>query len=496
MPQVYRRHSENVQRPPPEPRRRSSLAAGPQLTDADDSIVLSDLVRTGEASRLRRRGAMRLDHGLSGAPRPLSTSALPPIGVIGPPQPSPGRPFALPAQPTRPLTPPWAMGNAARDETQDMYADIIGEDPSDASGTVALDEQRRVGEHEDDEESFVLHCGGEIAKVPPTDYSRPYTPSPLPLPPSSASTSSHGRVVPRTNGCGAVIHLRAFPQKTRGVWVGKREATEAVVAMDSVYFERSIVARMMKSACGCVREGVGCAVCGNPLGTRYMPCQAASEGIFTARHKQSTPPRPSRPQYPAGPQYYAPARASSLSRSHHADASGRLSSSTFYVYTFFADHVSSLPACPFPAVEKTEHQPIVSSPLRPTTWLGPTPSASPRSYSPPFAVPSTPEPAPIEPLNAMRRAPPRRDSVFFEPPPGSGLAEEDWMFISPEVARGFDGDEVDAGEGGFDDDDDDRVSVDMQLRGVLDADGVFVEPDVANDPDSPDKTETVTWPGR
>jgi hypothetical protein len=40
-----------------------SLSDTPRPTNVDDSIVLSDLVRTGEASRLRRRGAMRLDHG-------------------------------------------------------------------------------------------------------------------------------------------------------------------------------------------------------------------------------------------------------------------------------------------------------------------------------------------------------------------------------------------------------------------------------------------------
>ncbi|GJF00208.1 hypothetical protein PsYK624_164880 [Phanerochaete sordida] len=380
-----------------------------------------------------------------------------------------------------------------------MYADLLADEPSDASGTVALDEQRRVGEHEDDEESFVLYCGGEMSKAPSTDYSRPYEPSPLPRSPPSASSSSHARPTPRTNGCGAVIHLRAFPQKTRGVWVGKREATDSVVAMDAVYFERSIVARMMKSACGCVREGVGCAACGNPLGTRYMPCQAASEGIFTTRHKPPTPVRPARPQYPAGPSYYAPSRASSLARPQHSEGSAaRPPNGTFYVYTFFADHVSSAPACPFAAVEKPDYQPVASSPLRQTTWLGFTPSASPRPYSPPFAVPSTPEPLPAEPFAPVRRAPPRRDSMFLEPPPSAGDADG-WMFVRPELERdlGFDG-RGDARDLGFDDDADERAreAVDLQLRGGLDADGVLVEPDVAGDPDSPDKTETVTWPGR
>ena len=43
---------------PPRIEEESSL----EPSDADDEIVLSDLVRTGEASRLRRRSAMRIDH--------------------------------------------------------------------------------------------------------------------------------------------------------------------------------------------------------------------------------------------------------------------------------------------------------------------------------------------------------------------------------------------------------------------------------------------------
>ena len=103
MPQIFRRHSEQAPRPPPPPaqaRRRPSVAAqGPQLTDADDSIVLSDLVRTGEASRLRRRGALRLDHtaaGRSAANTPSVSMSVSLPAAAAPP--APRRPFALPAQ--------------------------------------------------------------------------------------------------------------------------------------------------------------------------------------------------------------------------------------------------------------------------------------------------------------------------------------------------------------------------------------------------------------
>src|SRR5882757_8243731 len=75
MPQLYRRDPPNNGTEP------SSDNLEP--TDADDSIVLSDLVRTGEASRLRRRGAMRIDH----TPRqqltdPPSSSAPPQSSVV------------------------------------------------------------------------------------------------------------------------------------------------------------------------------------------------------------------------------------------------------------------------------------------------------------------------------------------------------------------------------------------------------------------------------
>ena len=101
--------------------------------------------------------------------------------------------------------------------------------------------------------NFILCCGAEEPRPP-----SPTTPrlvSPLPtypwrvLPPHAP---------PRSNGCGAIVHTAAVPRKRCGVWMARFGSTDAVTEMDSQYFDRSVVVRMMKSPCGCVREGIGC----------------------------------------------------------------------------------------------------------------------------------------------------------------------------------------------------------------------------------------------
>src|SRR3954447_15364031 len=64
MPIIYHNRSSSNSSDSMSSSASSADLTSPTVTDADDSIVLSDLVRTGEASRLRRRGAMRLEHGL------------------------------------------------------------------------------------------------------------------------------------------------------------------------------------------------------------------------------------------------------------------------------------------------------------------------------------------------------------------------------------------------------------------------------------------------
>ncbi|KAF7798397.1 hypothetical protein EIP86_009618 [Pleurotus ostreatoroseus] len=415
MPQIYRRHSEYAPGTLAESRLRTTIASNPQLTDADDSIVLSDLVRTGEASRLRRRGAMRLEHG---APRPLLTGN-PPVPAtssrFGPP---PLRPVYVP--PSRPNSPPFGSypyRPPMSGDEEDRFSFSLSaeswrpgewapEEPAgEAFSTQSADDDRREYEREGDpelEQEYILVCGGEEYRSE-KEYVDPFKPSILPVPSrkaSSTSTRPHSR---RSNGCGAVIHMRAIPQQRRGVWQSAAHAapTDIVVGLDSGYFDRGVVAKMLRSACGCVREGVGCAVCGNPLGTRYLPCPAASEGIFASPNTASAPSNPC-PRHPSDPRYWDPR----LPSTSHSD--GRVDN--FFVYTFFADRVSSRPPVdfefkipqPHPLPPPPRREPrrmpemvIMGSPEMPTSalpqedsseengqgWYGFRASASPRPFS-------------------------------------------------------------------------------------------------------------------
>jgi len=165
--------------------------------------------------------------------------------------------------------------------------------------------------------SFVLYCGAGEPHLPSS--TTPHSMSPLPTHRRRPSRTS-----PTSNGCGAIVHMAAVPRKRCGVWMARFGSTDAVVEMDSQYFDHSVVVRMMKSPCGCVREGIGCRLCGNPLGTRYRPCKAAAEGLF------STAITPSRPNRPSGSAYWRNQPSPSLT-------------SAFYIYTLFPDHVSSFP---------------------------------------------------------------------------------------------------------------------------------------------------------
>ncbi|KAI0337055.1 hypothetical protein BDW22DRAFT_1433639 [Trametopsis cervina] len=512
MPQSYhRRYSDYPPsaRIPLEPRRRSSYALAPatspqrdpQLMDADDSIVLSDLIRTGEQSRLRRRGAMRVDHTTAGprfAPLPIPASlATIPDSFANIPTPLPilsnrrgSGTFARP-----PSTPPSFVPNPLSGQGDDDAGytgyswNMMNDEDGIALEYPSADEQRA---EEDAEESFILYCGGEEGGLHPGDVnSQQYKPSILPWT-SVGLVSARSTPTPpssKTNGCGAVVHVRAFPQKTRGVWLGKEEATDVVVAMDQTYFEHTGVVRMMKSACGCVREGIGCAICGNPLGTRYMPCQAASQGLFNNGSHSSS--RTARPSYPSGPRYWQATQRSSTSASPEWSSSR---SSTprptggFYVYTFFSNQVSSSPTRNPPLTRKTSQRspevvtadtssadavplPIPAEP----TWLGISPSASPMPYSPTFA-PSPPLIRTGRHSFSRSRSRSRSRSPVIRPP---GL-----MVTIPAV-------QPTAPTSGSRS----RPPMDAVEIERLDPDGVPIED---TEPSSPDKTgnDGVLWSGR
>lgn len=265
MPQVYRRHSDYNPRPPVAPRRRSSVAPqGPEPTDADDSIVLADLVRTGEASRLRRRGAMRLDHGPAAATRtPLAGANTAGPSTYAPP----ARPIII--EPSRTPSPELNADDGEGDEYTYSAGPVWrgvdsfpAREPGRAEGVQTveiLSENIQAGQ------SYALYCGGEDAALSDDEEDeRPpsFQPSLFPIMPSTGrpSSRSHSKSIRRTNGCGALVHVRAYPQRPRGVWMAKEDASETVVSLDAQYCDHSAMDKMLKSACGCIREGIGCSV--------------------------------------------------------------------------------------------------------------------------------------------------------------------------------------------------------------------------------------------
>ncbi|KAI0004981.1 hypothetical protein BJV74DRAFT_317069 [Russula compacta] len=260
---------------------RSSSASSTYLahvSDADESIVLSDLVRSGEVSRLRRRGAIAIrdtaipqspaPHALT-APLPSTTSAVSrqssaslPLLVQPPPEPD--------------------LSETDDDDAEQRQQGGVGRwffrsrlnlrelpmgDFSDPDPLLFSPEAEVRPEDEDEDSSYMLFCGGRLRECDwysPPNMSRPPDPPARPRasafrPSPSARWSSHTRAR-RTNGCGMLIHLNAQPRRRQGMWVACGIAAEAVVKMEARYFDRCAAVKMIKGACGCVREGVGCRV--------------------------------------------------------------------------------------------------------------------------------------------------------------------------------------------------------------------------------------------
>ncbi|TFK94858.1 hypothetical protein K466DRAFT_534991 [Polyporus arcularius HHB13444] len=471
MPQVYnRRHSDYNPRPSFVPRRRSSIAPpgpGPQPTDADDSIVLADLVRTGEASRLRRRGAMhRPAPPADGGPAPRPSSYAPPV-----------RPIII--EPSRTPSPELNAESAADEYTYTsgplMWRDWEGTGRVPGRGVDGVQAVEILSESTQAGQAFVLYCGGEDTSAAAEELPRRFQPALFPgsssprLPSSGSPSRAHGKAARRTNGCGAVVHVRAYPQRPRGVWMAKEDAAETVVGLDPAYCDHPSMDKMLKSACGCIREGIGCSVCGNTLGTRYVPCQAASESIFSPTPTHSTSPSVPRPQRPSGPSYWN-ARPPAPRRSSSAVSASRGAAPSYY--TFFADRVSATPAHDRP--RHIAAAPRVSRPASPEMDYGYRWTASPQMISTPL---------PIAESAATSNPPPPLSPVFAPPPlPTAGRSTSQLrptssmrpmpQYIPPPLV----------------------VSTPTREPVVeLDADGVPI--DEMDEPNSPDK-EIMSWPGR
>lgn len=243
----------SLSRPQEAYRRRrisSTSMQPPAITDADDSIVLSDLVRTGEASRLRRRGAMRLDRNSvhSFWPHPESDSD----------------------EENRPYSFVYGQSDMMDRRHRAFAAHHRGSDYD------SFDFERVPESHS---AHYILACGAAVESAPESFSPAPFATSILPV--AKSSTRNRGRHL-TSNGCGAIIHFAASPSPASphspAVYTAKSPATDLVVSLEPEYFHPHVGLRFETSPCGCVKEGIGCASCGNSLGTRWKFCERMAEG--------------------------------------------------------------------------------------------------------------------------------------------------------------------------------------------------------------------------
>ncbi|KAI0254659.1 hypothetical protein BJV78DRAFT_1151982 [Lactifluus subvellereus] len=364
------------------PRRPSYFA---DVSDADESIVLSDLVRSGEVSRLRRRGAIAIrDSTVPQSPVPLALPAPPaPPTTSGTNRHSSVSLLPLPPHPEPDLS---ETDDDDAEQRQGGFGrwfirsrlslrELSASEFNDPDPLLFPSEADAHPEDEDEDSSYVLFCGGRLRECdwyspsnapravdPPTRYRASAF---RPLPPSRRPSYPRAR---RTNGCGVLIHLSAQPRRRQGTWVACGAAAETVVRMDARYFDCCAAVKMIKSACG-----------GNPLGIVYVPCQAAADGLNITRPPSSMTPSTSRNQptqnvssvHLSGPNSWLPG-VDSCQRRRHAE--------TTEVYNFFSESVRPAPEFTFPPSSPSE-----TVPSRPTQPLPPVASATSTSLRPPVS---------------------------------------------------------------------------------------------------------------
>ncbi|KAJ7032148.1 hypothetical protein C8F04DRAFT_1185213 [Mycena alexandri] len=110
------------------------------------------------------------------------------------------------------------------------------------------------------------------------------------------SPAEREQLARKSNGCGTQIHRAASPD----IWVWNADATgvsDTVVPLEDQYVPREAAAELEaphREACGCLTQFVGCAVCGNPLGSRLAPCQMHIlphwSGVYTFLPSAVSPP--------------------------------------------------------------------------------------------------------------------------------------------------------------------------------------------------------------
>ncbi|KAJ7089112.1 hypothetical protein C8R44DRAFT_861492 [Mycena epipterygia] len=261
-------------------------------------------------------------------------------------------------------------------------------------------------------EPVAIYCGAEdpitAGDIFEYDYDehRPGTVQMLPgeqiLPPPREKSR-----MSRSNGCGTQVHDAVCIMRRNQCWYGWEEGLAlTVVPLETSYFPSGLVESLelknggRSANCGCVANGLGCAVCGNPLGKIQVHCAT-----------------------------------------HGPGTTGRAG------YVFLASAVSPAPTSPSPQDESAIVNAAPSSPRDPPIdWIGESSAAatsrdapqypmtnniyspvSPAGSSTPFIPPallppaSPPTATPAPPAPSARRYP----SATARPPPSAAVAAPD-----------------------------------------------------------------------
>ncbi|KAJ7699588.1 hypothetical protein B0H17DRAFT_1196211 [Mycena rosella] len=104
---------------------------------------------------------------------------------------------------------------------------------------------------------------------------------PVPPPPHQRSPETSHISITTGKGCGACVHSGAVPVRRTPCWFGWVDGlAPTVVPLEMQYFPRDLAHSLGlaenrgwgRATCGCSSSGLGCAIGGNPLGTRQSYC--------------------------------------------------------------------------------------------------------------------------------------------------------------------------------------------------------------------------------
>ncbi|KAJ7236494.1 hypothetical protein C8J57DRAFT_1479187 [Mycena rebaudengoi] len=118
----------------------------------------------------------------------------------------------------------------------------------------------------------VLFCGLEIEESDVSSAFKAPLPQILPSPPSPTPEPPHKRQK-RSTGCGARVHTSA---RVARHWRGSGSGAGLdVIPLERTYFPPEAIKHLNlhEENCGCAIRGVGCRVCGNPLGALETRCE-------------------------------------------------------------------------------------------------------------------------------------------------------------------------------------------------------------------------------